>query len=89
MTEVGKALYAENHKTFTQEFTEISEKGKDTFYYLTGKINIINTTPCNLQNRCNPYPISHDICPITRTNNPKIDMETLKAQNYQSNSEEP
>ena len=44
MTEVGKDLYAENHKTFTQEFTEISEKGKDTFYYLTGKINIINTT---------------------------------------------
>ena len=44
MTEVGKDLYAENHKTFTQEFTEISEKGKDTFCYLTGKINIINTT---------------------------------------------
>ena len=45
MTEVGKDLYAENHKTFTQEFTEISEKGKNTFYYLTGKMNIINTTP--------------------------------------------
>lgn len=45
MTLVGKDLYAENHKTFTQEFTEISEKGKNTFYYLTGKMNIINTTP--------------------------------------------
>jgi len=89
MTKVIKDLHAENYKTFTQEFKKTSEKWKDTLCYLTGKINIINTTPCNLQNRCNPYPISHDICPRTRTNNTKIDMEPLKTQTYQRNSEEP
>ena len=43
---------------------------------------------CNLEFLCYPYQITCDIFQRTRTNNPKIYMETQKTQNFQKNSVE-
>ena len=53
-----------------------------------GRINLMKMTIlCNLQIQCDPYQITSDIFPRTRTKNFTIHMETQKTPNSQSSLE--
>ena len=67
----------------------MTNRWKDIPCSWVGRINLMKMTIlCNLQIQCDPYQITSDIFPRTRTKNFTIHMETQKTPNSQSSLEE-